>query len=452
MNKSVFSLAAALLSASALVAATPANADTKKQFGASSINVSLSGGTPELTVRNVANSTKLADVQLGIQQANLSIGVGGSVTCTGTQIENWAIREGHFLSTGKFGVGRTSLIVSEALGDSANINRVNDSGSRTFNLSFAQLAGAQISINPTAIVMAAANAAPNKVTYLRQNHTINVDVPIRFEAGCAAYKRNKVTKKTIIESPETSYHTKDVTLKIKYVGDPDLQYPPNVLIGNAQQNNNGGFQAGPQNNINITGGSVIEGIANLKTKCPGQAAFKVRVTGNGNGHVKIRVNDGGATIANSQAIELVNGKAEFAFSQNLAYQAPGQGDSHQYRIYYSKKTLNENFFPAAYQSIGSVFNWTHTCIKPIKVGVGLGGNGQIQNQGQQGNNNAPAALGFKPTVPAPVLGKAVPGAQKPARAQTRPARAKAAAAAAPVVPTKKLLVPATPKRPARATN
>lgn len=379
----------------------------------------------------------------------MSIGVGGNVTCTGTQVENWQKREGHFLSGGSFGVGRTSLILSKALPNSSNINNVSATDSHTFNLSLAKLSGAQIGVNPTALVMAAANAAPNKVTYLRQNHTINVQVPIRFEGLCAAYLRNKVTKKTIVESPETSYHTKDVTLKIKYIGDPDLQYPPNVQVGNL--GGGGGFQAGPQNSINITGGSVIEGIVNLKTKCPGQAEFKVRVTGNGNGHVKIRVNDGGATVKTSGAIELVNGKADFAFSQNLLYQAPGQGDTHQYRIYYSKKTLNENFFPANYQPIGAAFNWSHTCVKPIKVGVGLGGNGQIQNQGQQGQSNTPAARGFKPSVPAPVFGKAVPAA-KPARAKTRPARAKTPTAATPVVPTKKLLIPATPKRPARATN
>jgi hypothetical protein len=447
MNKSVISLAAALLSATALVASTPAQADAKKQHGASSINVSLSGGAPELTVRNIANSNKLSDVQLGIQEANLSIGVSGHVDCTGTQIENFTFREGHFLSGGSFGIGRTSLIVSKALPNSTDINHISDMDSQSFNLSFAQLAGAQIGVNPTALIMAAANQAPNKVTYLRQNHTINVNVPIRWESNRNKYIRNKIIKNTIVEAAETSYHTRDIALKIKYVGDPDLQYPLNAQLINQNQGG-GGIQAGEQNFINITGASVIEGIKNLKTKCPGNAQFKVRVTGQGNGHVKIRINDGGATVKTSGAIELVDGKAEFAFSQYLGYKAPGQGDDHSYRIYYSKKTKNENFFPAAYQSIGSTFEWTHICFKPISVGVGLGGNGTIQNQGQQGNSNTPAARGFKPSSPAPVFGKAAP---KPPRADTKPARAKSPTTT-PVVPMKKLMVPATPERPARATN
>ncbi|MFT5485251.1 MAG: hypothetical protein ACI9JL_003915 [Paracoccaceae bacterium] len=447
MNKSVISFAAALLSASALVAATSAQADqTSMTSGTQSIGINLTGGAPQITVRNVGNTNKIADLQLAVQEPHVSIGMGGHVDCKGTTSENWKIREGAFLSGGAFGVGRTSLVMSKALPNSSDINHVSDMDAHTFNLSFAKLAGAQIGVNPTALIMAAANSAPNKVAYLQQNHTINVTVPIRWEATCAEYLRNKVFKQTTIEGGQPkSFITKDITLKIKYQGDPDLQYGLNAQIGNLGQG--GGVQAAPQNFINITGGSFIEGIKNLKTKCPANAAFKVRVTGQGNGHVKIQVADGGSTVATSQSIELVNGKAEFAFSQHLLSQMAGKGDDHQYRIYYSKKTLNDNFFPAAYQSIGTTFDWSHTCIKPISVGVGLGGNGTIQTQGQQGNSKAPATLGFKPTTQAPVLGKAAPAAGKPARAKTRPARA-----TTPVAPLKKLMIPATPAKPARATN
>lgn len=451
MNKSVISFAAALLSASALVAATPAQADDIFKYdGTSNINASLSGAAPELTVSNIANTNKLADLQLAIQEAKIAVGVSGIVGCTGVEFENWKKREGHFLSSAAFGVGRTGFAASVAVPNSSDINRTAASDSKVFNLPVNQLGHSQIQINPVAIVMAAANQAPNKVQYLRQNHVINVQIPLRTEGNCQSYVRNKITKKTLIEaSSEKSFHTKDVTLKIKYQGDPDLQFVLNAELANQ---NPGGVQAAEQNFINITGASVIEGIKNLKTKCPGNAQFKVRVTGQGNGHVKIQVADKGATVQTSGAIELVNGKAEFAFGQHLGYKAPGQGDDHSYRIYYSKKTKNENFFPAAYQSIGSTFEWSHICFKPISVGVGLGGNGGIQSQGQQGNSNTPATPGFKPSAPARGLGKAAPSAGKPARAMTKPARAKSRATGTPVVPTKKLLIPATPAKPARATN
>lgn len=453
MNKSVISFAAALLSASALVAATPAQADqTSKTAGTQSIGVALSAGSPEITVRNVANTNKFSDLQLDVLEDKVAIGVSGQITCRGITSENITWRHGDYLGNAKFGIGRTSFVGQKDIGYSSNINRVHASDVHAFNLPTNLLGHSQIQVNPADVVMAAATQSGNKIQYLRQNHTINVTIPIRWEGVCAAYSRNKIIKKTTIESNQpTSYITKDVTLKIKYQGDPDLQPTLNVQLGN---NNGGlgGFQAGEQNFINITGATFVEGIKNLKTKCPGQAAFKVRVTGEGNGHVKIRVNDGGATIKTSPAIELVNGKAEFAFSQNLLYQMAGKGDDHQYRVYYSKKTVNENFFPAGYQPIGAAFDWTHTCIKPISVGVGLGGNGTIQTQGQQGNSNAPAARGFKPSVPAPTLGKVTPGAQKPARAETRPARAKTPTVGTPVVPAKKMVIPATPAKPARAAN
>ena len=194
MNKSFALLAGALVSASAFMTAPAAQADDKKQYGASSIDVALSGGTPELTVRNIANSNKLADVQLANQQANLSIGVSAHVDCKGTTSENWKSREGAYLSGGAFGIGRTSLIVSKTVPYSSDINRVSDMDAHSFNLSFAQLAGGQIGVNPTALIMAAANSAPDKVAYLRQNHTINVNVPIRWEATCAEYTRNKILK------------------------------------------------------------------------------------------------------------------------------------------------------------------------------------------------------------------------------------------------------------------
>lgn len=422
MNKSIVTLAGALLSASALVAAVPAAADQSQLHpGTQSLVVDLSGAAPEITVRNASNSKKLADVQLAILEPKVSIGVGGGVTCLGTTFENWKNRDGYSLRGGAFGIGRTSFVMLKSLPNSSDINNVTKLDAKIFSLSTNLLQHSQIGVNAPALVMAAAVQSGNKVQYLRQNHTINVKVPIRWESDCHKYLRNKVIKNTIIEGGQpTSFQTKDITLKIKYQADPDLGFVLNAQIANQGQ---GGFQAGEQNFIKITGGTFIEGIKNLKTKCPGQAAFKVRVTGQGNGHVKLSIADDGATVATSPSIELVNGKAEYAFSQNLLYQMPGQGDDHQYRIYYSAKPKNENVFPAAYQSIGVAFDWTHTCYKPIKVGVGLGGNGTIQMPGQQGQNGGMGKQGVKVGTPAPLTKKVVvPTTRKPARATTNPAR------------------------------
>src|SRR3546814_5394594 len=112
--------------------------------------------------------------------------------------------------------------MGEDLPDSSDIDHVSDMDARTFQLPLATLANPQIGIDPLAVVLAAADKAPNRLAWLRQDHTLTVKIPLRWEAACAKYIRNKITKKTIIESAQPSYHTKDFYLQIKYQGDPQL--------------------------------------------------------------------------------------------------------------------------------------------------------------------------------------------------------------------------------------
>src|SRR3546814_8861785 len=88
---------------------------------------------PALTVRNVAANHNLDSLQLAVQGSKVSVAVSGYVDCTGIQVENLAKREGHFLSGGAFGIGRTSLLTGEDLPDSSDIDHVSDMDARTFN-------------------------------------------------------------------------------------------------------------------------------------------------------------------------------------------------------------------------------------------------------------------------------------------------------------------------------
>src|SRR3546814_10183782 len=112
--------------------------------------------------------------------------------------------------------------MGEDLPDSSDIDHVSDMDARTFQLPLATLANPQIGIDPLAVVLAAADKAPDRLAWLRQNHTLTVKIPLRWEAACAKYIRNKTTKKTIVESAQPSYLTTDVSLQIKYQGDPQL--------------------------------------------------------------------------------------------------------------------------------------------------------------------------------------------------------------------------------------
>src|SRR3546814_17588005 len=78
---------------------------------------------------------------------SVSVAVSGYVDCTCIQVENWAKREGHFLSGGAFGIGRTSLLTGEDLPDSSDIDHVSDMDARTFQLPLATLANPQIGID-----------------------------------------------------------------------------------------------------------------------------------------------------------------------------------------------------------------------------------------------------------------------------------------------------------------
>jgi hypothetical protein len=400
MHKSVTALVSigALMS---LATVSSALANHSALYGVKNINVSLSGGVPEITVRNVSGSHQLKDLQLAVQENTVSVGVSGYVDCTGTQFENWQTRKGHFLSGGAFGIGHGSLLMSKALPDSSSIDNVSKMDANTFQMPIAMLGNPQINVDPVAVILAAANQAPSKIAFLRQDQMVTVKIPLRWESTCTAYDRNKVTKNTIIESADTSYLTKDVSFRIKYQGDPKL-FEVNAQI--SQGVSGGGIQAGEQNFIKINSATFIEGAPSVTSECPGTAEFKVRVNGTGNGFVRLRFNDSGqfGTVHTSPALELKDGKIEYAFSyqfgHNPLHSMINKPVAHDLRVYYTAKTKNEPYFPAHYQSLNASMAWTHTCIKPVKLNVGVGGGGGVLAPSNGGNQSMPSGAVIKPAT------------------------------------------------------
>jgi len=456
MNKRVSPFAATILSVSAMAAVSLAHADQVVKHGASAIGVNLSGATPEVTVKNVANTNQMKDLQLSVLENNISVGVGGYVDCKGTVSENISKREGYFLSGGAFGVGRNALEMKEDLPSSSNINHISDMDAHTFIVPIGLLDNPELDVDPVEIVMAAANAAPSKIAYLRQDHIIEVNLPVRFEATCSAYSRDKIFKNTIVEANQPlSYAIKEGKLRIHYEGDPDLQQI-SLKLGQAM-GGNGQIQAGPQNFIQVTGGSFLQGEVHKKGNCPMDANFKLQLTGAGDGQVKIRINDGGATIHNSQALAFTQGKVTYDFSQKLFYKLLNVKQDHNYRVYYSAKAANENFFPSSYQPLPISLDWSHTCIKEVKVNPSL----QLPGQGGQFlNNNNNQGAPAKPSIqrapsrptPPPVSPsrKLAPTTPTP----VAPTLKVAPTAPTPVAPTLKVapVTPPEPPKPSRITR
>ncbi|MFC1684469.1 hypothetical protein ACFL0R_03230 [Pseudomonadota bacterium] len=441
MNKQASTFTAAILSFAAMVAVSSAHADQIVKHGASAIIANISD-TPEVTVRNVANSNQMKDLQLSVQENQISVGVSGAVDCKGTVSESISKREGYYLSGGAFGVGRNALEMKEDLPSSSDINHISDMDAHTFIVPIGLLDNPELDVDPVEIVMAAANAAPSKIAYLRQDHTIDVNLPVRFEATCAAYTRYKIAKETVVEGNQPkSYAIKEGKLRIHYQGDPDLQQI-SLKLGQAM-GGNGQIQAGPQNFIQVTGGTFLQGEVHKKGSCPMDANFKLQLTGAGDGQVKIRINDGGVTIHNSQALDFTKGKVTYDFSHKLYYKMLNVKQDHNYRVYYSAKTANENFFPNSYQSLPITLDWSHTCIKEVKVNPSL----QLPGQGGQFlNNNNNQGAPAKPSI------KRAPS--KPTLPPARSSRKLAPTTPTPVAPTLKVapVTPPEPPKPSRITR
>lgn len=367
-----FATAAAFAATLAGLAA-PAVADDSQLFGVTAIDVRLSGATPALTVRNVAANHNLDSLQLAVQGSKVSVAVSGYVDCTGIQVENWANREGHFLSGGAFGIGRTSLLMGEDLPNSSDIDHVSDMDARTFQLPVTTLANPQIGIDPLAVVLAAADKAPNRLAWLRQNHTLTVKIPLRWEAACAKYIRNKITKKTIVESAQPSYLTKDVSLQIKYQGDPQL------FAVNAQLSQGGGLpgqlQAGAQP-FKVTSLSFQPNMPHHIGACPATTKIRVFYQAQGKGEIRIRVNDGSSTIYDSAkiAVDSKNGKQHHDFE--IATPKASKSDlnktvAHPLKVYVRGKGESEQVWPAQFHFKDSA-TWNHRCTPQVNPVLGGG--------------------------------------------------------------------------------
>ncbi|WP_420347906.1 hypothetical protein [Pelagibius sp.] len=407
---STLSLGASALCFSLCAVISSALADDSQLFGVADIDIQATPPGPQIVVRNIAGNHHISNVNLAVQGNSFAFGIGGYVECTGVQIENYALREGHLLSGGAFGIGRTSLLMSKALPDSLSINREGDMDAHTFQVPVALLANPQIDIDPAAIVMAAAEQAPSKFDYLRKDQVIEVKIPVRWEAQCNSYTHNKITKKTLVEADidQVSYLTKDVTLKIKYQGDPQL-FQMSAKLGGEQP---GQFQVGDQP-FKITSMSFQPDMPHYVGGCPDETTIRVDYMGQGRGEIRIRVNDGGQTIYNSPniAFDAKDGKQSHEFE--IAVPKPpqhqlNQTKHHNLQVYVSGKSEEEQLWPAYYQQMDAAL-WKHRCtpvMNPVLGGANTGQKGGYQQQGP----------GLSPVLPKRL--------QKPEPAPARPARQK----------------------------
>lgn len=386
----------------------PALADDSHLYaGVKNMDVSLSGGTPLVTVRNVAANKLLQNLTLDVQENTIAVGVGGYVECLGTTSENWKFRHGYHLSFGAFGIGRTSLLMSKDLPSSSSIDHVQDMDAHTFQMPANLLGNPQIGVDPVAAILAAAEQAPDKLAWLRQDHVLTVKIPLRWEAGCGSYTRNKITKRNIIEYPDTSYLTKDVDLKIAYKGDPQLYIPKvNAQLGQGLPDQIGGGYPP----LKITSMQFQPNMPNHVGACPKSVPMRVNYTGQGKGDLRIRIAFGNTPEHESQVIafDAKNGPQHYDFELETPYiQNNNLNNTIQYnlRVFISGKGAGEQSW-TSYQLMDSAV-WKVRCtpqVNPVLGGGGVGGKAPAYQGGQQGGGKAK-----------PVLRLQQPETQPPAR-------------------------------------
>lgn len=400
--------AVALVFASTLLGTAPlvpaAQAAGQELHGVANIDVWATPPVPEVVVRNIAGNHHIDSLNLAVQGNTIAVAVGGYVDCTGTQFENFAQRFGHYLSSAAFGIGRTSLIVGKALPDSTSIDRDSAMGADTFQLPVAKLADPQIAVDPVAVVLAAANAAPNKVHWLRQDHVLTVKIPVRWEAGCAFYTRNKITKQTVKEAAQPSYLTKEIDLKVRYQGDPQL-FAVNAQIGQANQG--GGFQAGPQP-FKITSMTFQPNMPHHVGACPDTTTIRVFFQGQGKGALRIRINEGGTTIHNSAQLpfDAKNGVHHYDFEIETPKAAPADLNktfAHDLRLFFRGKGEEQATWPAHYTPMDAKF-WNHRCTPTVNPVIGGGVGGKAPGF-QSGGAAGPARAPLKVLPPAQAPGR-----------------------------------------------
>lgn len=367
--------AATALAIALAALSTPAAAD--QLIGVKAMDVMAYDPAPVVTVRNVAGNHNLASLKLGVKESQIAVTMGGYVECLGTTSENLAWRYGTFLRDGAFGVGRTALLLSEALPSSDSIDHVEDMDAHTFQIPIAQLAHPQIGIDPVAVVLRHADLAPDRLEYLRQDHVIVEQIPIRWESTCAAYTRNKINKETFHDAEQPlSWVVKYATLQIKYEGDPQLfAVNVNAQLGQGQGMPNQ-VEVGAQP-FKITTMQFQPNMPHHVGACPAKTLLRVSYMGQGKGEIRIRINEGGKTIHNSSVIafDSKNGWQHYDFEIATPKALPHQLNKtveHDLRVYVRGKDAKAASWPASYQPMDAAI-WKHRCVP--QVNPSLGGSG-----------------------------------------------------------------------------
>lgn len=365
--------------------AAPAAADDQYWSYVKGMVVTTNNQVPEIVVKNTAANHQLSSLNLTVQGSTIAVSIGGAVDCLGITYEDAFKRHGAFLSEGAFGIGRTGLLMKQDLPSSSDINHVSDMDAHTFQMPKNLLANPQIGLDPAALVLAAADKAPDRLKYLQQDHVIMATLPIRWESTCRPYTRYKVKKETLLEAgPTGSFMTKDVPVKIVYKGDPQLTNL-NAQIANSVPAV--GFKAGPQIPV-IQSMTFQPNLPHHTGACPATTKIRVFYQGHGKGAVQITIADGNNIIANSgtKAFDGTDGQQYFDFEIQVPKATLSQLNktvNHTLKASVRTRATGPGWDNA--YTVKDTAVWKHRCTPQVNPAVGGGAVGGYKKNDNGGS-------------------------------------------------------------------
>ncbi len=227
------------------------------------------------------------------------------------------------------------------------------------------------------------NGGGDKVAFLRQDHTFSVERPISLGAHC--YFNQGLGNN---DTEGGAWETVMVPLTVQYEGDPAINdtavLNPQIAGGTKNQ-----LQAGPSP-FKITSMQFQPSMPHHVGACPATTTIRVFYQGQGKGELRIRINDGGKTIHDSQkiAFDSKNGEQHYDFEIETPKASKFELNktvAHSLRVYIRGKGETEQFWPATYVPMDSA-TWKHRCTPQVNPALGgaLGGTGNVKQGGGSG--------------------------------------------------------------------
>ncbi|MEM6781244.1 MAG: hypothetical protein AAF569_05225 [Pseudomonadota bacterium] len=371
----------------AMATSTPAHAaNSGTSEYVNYVDLVLFGDAPTINIKNMSGNKDLSALNLQVQENEIEYIVSGRVDCKGFNVEPKGFGNAFFgpLAMGGFG----NIVSSATLHHDGNMDyadedtNVVESPQDFFSIPLNKIKNGHPAtrVDPLAELEKAREAFNGSdLEFYQQDREIEIQRPISFSMTCG--KAQNPGKSS------SGFDTEMGTIHIKYKGDPQLLPTLNANLG--QNNLPNQVDAGDQP-IKITDMSFQPNMPNHVGKCPATKSIRVNFMGQGEGQIKIRVNDGGSTIYQSSAIDYNGGQGHHDFDLDVPNVSKFDLNKTFYKdlkVYVLTKDDSEQFWPSHYQ-IKDQEQFSYRCTPQLQEGLQGGGGGLQGYQDNDGGGNS----------------------------------------------------------------